>query len=561
MKTGTSILINASLLFAVMAAPVRPAAQDSHRHHHYKLIDMETFGGPQSDVNGFEYYGVVQNANSAGMLTGWADTHKLDPFCNSGNSNGNFCFNYDQPAKCFGKIGCPGHVSHAFSWQDGARTDLGVLPGGLSSATAWISANGLVAGTSQNGEIDPLDKGFPEDRAVLWRDGKIIDLGTLEGGYESGAQAVNSRGQVVGWADNTVSDSYSMAVYSSLFNFYAPVYPYQSRAFLWQNGAMQDLGTLGTGTDAYAMAINEPGQVIGISYTNSTPNKVSTACSGGGSKIPTQDPFLWEEGKMKDLRGLGGTCGVPYWINNHGQVVGFSDLAGDKASHPFLWTKANPMQDLGTLGGHFGTASMINELGDIVGGSTLEGDSQIDAFLWRNGKINDLGALDGCSYAFSINARRQVVGNWGGAQCAEGAFLWEDGGPMVDLSTLIVPHTSLTLLVININDRGEIAGVGVHPGDKSHAIFLIPCDKNHPGIEGCDYSLVEPVPDGPDSLWGTAPQAGAFLKEKDGMRDLPNLSGTRVSGRCVGRGGQCPPWTKCCPGLRCTYASTRAFCE
>jgi probable HAF family extracellular repeat protein len=202
-------------------------------------------------------------------------------------------------------------------------------------------------------------------------------------------------------------------------------------------------------------------------------------------------------GKIKDLRGLGGTCGVPYWINNHGQVVGFSDLAGDKASHPFLWTKANRMQDLGTLGGHFGTASMINELGDIVGGSTLEGDSQIDAFLWRNGKINDLGALDGCSYAFSINARRQVVGNWGGAQCAEGAFLWEDGGPMVDLSTLIVPHTSLTLGVTNINDRGEIVGVGLHPDDKGHAILLIPCDENHPGIEGCDYSFVEPVPDDP----------------------------------------------------------------
>ncbi len=301
---------------AVVVDPERP-----RMHHHYKLIDLGTFGGPQSYINGFEYHGAVQTLNNAGTLTGWADTSMVDPFCMSGNAFGNFCFNFDQPPECFGAIGCPGHVSHAFEWRDGVRTDLGALPGGLSSATAWISANGLIAGTSQNGETDPLDPGFPDDRAVLWRNGKIIDLGTLpEGGYESGAQAVNSQGQVVGWALNTDSDQNSMALLSTLFNFYEPIYSFQMRAFFWQNGMMQDLGTLGTGTDAYAMAINERGQVIGISYTNSTPNAVTTQCSTG--PIPTQDPFLWENGKMIDLGTLGGTCGLPAWINNFGEVVG-----------------------------------------------------------------------------------------------------------------------------------------------------------------------------------------------------------------------------------------------
>ena len=63
--------------------------------------------------------------------------------------------------------------------------DLGALPGGGSSAAASISNNGLVAGLSQNGEIDPLLPAFslppfPEIRAVLWRNGQIIDLGTLQ---------------------------------------------------------------------------------------------------------------------------------------------------------------------------------------------------------------------------------------------------------------------------------------------------------------------------------------------------------------------------------------------
>jgi probable HAF family extracellular repeat protein len=371
---------------AALATPVPSAAQEQekpHFHHHYKLIDLETFGGPESYINGYDllvpYFGDAQDVNNAGTLVGWADTSKVDPYCKSGNSYGNFCFNLDQPASCFGQIGCPGHVSHAFLWAGGSKTDLGALPGGLNSATAWISANGLIAGASQNSETDPLDPGFPEDRAVLWRNGEIIDLGTLpEGGYESGAQAVNSRGQVVGWAYNTISDPYFFIGFSSvIYNYYQPVYPYQERAFFWENGAMRDLGTLGTGNDALAMAINERGQVIGISYTSSTPNQVATGCSFNGSPIPTVDPFLWDkQSGMIDLGTLGGTCGFPAWISDHGQVVGWSDLGGDLVNHPFRWTKAGDMQDLGTLGGSFGQASMTNDSGEVVGGATLAGDDQ-----------------------------------------------------------------------------------------------------------------------------------------------------------------------------------------
>jgi probable HAF family extracellular repeat protein len=449
-----------------------------YEHHHYKLIDFGTFGGRESYLNGFEYstFSSVQDLDNAGTLTGWADTSKHDPY------GPNFCFNG----------GC--HVSHAFQWENGAKTDLGALPSGLNSATSWISANGLIAGTSQNGETDPLDAGFPEDQAVLWRNGKIINLGTLpEGNYESGAQAVNSRGEVVGWALNTVSDPYSMALWSTLYNFYEPVYPYQMRAFLWQDGVMQDLGTLGTGTDAFAMAINEQGQVIGISYTNPTPNTVMTPCSNG-SPIPTQDPFLWEKDTgIIDLGSLGGTCGFSSWINNFGQVVGNSDLAGDQVQHAFLWTKAKGMQDLGTLGGSNSEASMMNDSGEVVGGSQLKGDNQYDAFLW-DGKMHDLGALgsSNCAYAFSINSQRQVVGN-SGSNCGS-AFLWEDGGPMVDLSTLVSPKPDFTSLgVININERGEIAGFAINAEGEGRAVQLIPCDENHPDVAGCDYSLVEPA--------------------------------------------------------------------
>jgi len=216
--------------------------------------------------------------------------------------------------------------------------------------------------------------------------------------------------------------------------------------------------------------------------------------------IPTQDPFLWRNGKMIDLGTLGGTNGVAIVVNSRGQVAGQSNLAGDLTFHPFLWDNG-VLTDLGTLGGDAGLPLWINDAGDVVGAADLAGSQTADAFLWANGVMTDLGNLGADSFANAVNSERQVVGASQVDSTTMHAFLWEKGGPMADLNSLIPTNSSLQLAnAYNINERGEISGIGAPAGCGAsdaalsfcgHAFLLIPCDENHPGVEGCDYDTVD----------------------------------------------------------------------
>src|SRR4029077_6389274 len=212
--------------------------------------------------------------------------------------------------------------------------------------------------------------------------------------------------------------------------------------------------------------------------------------------IPTQHPFFWENGKMVDIGTLGGTLGSPSWMNNRGQVVGFSPGVTVQNSPAFLWDKEEGLKDLGFLpGGTFGNATWINDAGEIVGGS--DSSNGFHAYFWKKGVMTDLGNLPGdcASQATAINSSGQIVGN-GSLDCTNEAhaLLFENGGAPIDLNTLVAPGSGVTFLnPFNINDRGEIAGFGALTNGDSRAVLLIPCDEDHPDVEGCDYDHVKAV--------------------------------------------------------------------
>jgi probable HAF family extracellular repeat protein len=494
MKRKLRSSVSTVILLAALTIPLQLTAQDhtnrsQTKHYQYKLIDIGTFGGPESHFNpgsGNDFLPFASVLNNTGTVAGFADTATQDPFQP-------FCF-----WNCV--------AAHAFrAHRDGVLTDLGALSGeGNSSAALGISANGFIAGLSENGELDPLYAGLPELRAILWKQGNMTDLGTLpEGGYQSEANSVNSAGQVVGAATNLIPDVNSLGTFWLWGgpDGISPPYQYQTRAFLWDNkNGMQDLGTLAGGTDAQAILINELGQVVGDSYTSSAPSQY---CASVGFALTTGS-FIWDKNQgMRDLGNLGGTCTLAADLNNRGQVIGISGLAGEQFQHAFFWENGS-LQDLGgSLGGNNTGAFVVNDKGQAVGFANLSGDIVFHATLWRRvGEMTDLGTLgtDQCSYATGINNRGQVVGG-SISDCSDGfrAFLWEQG-TIFDLNALIPPGSSLYLTqTYTIDDRGEIAGEGDDAAGNGHAFLLIPCDGNHPGVEGCDYSLVDAATAAPTS--------------------------------------------------------------
>ena len=312
----------------------------------------------------------------------------------------------------------PALLAHGVDGGDFASiTDLGTLPGAFESRANAINDLGQVVGES-------WPSGFVErSRPVIWRRGeRIRDLGALPGSEfvdSSPPSAINDAGQIVGMS--------------------------QGHAVLWQDGGIEDLGTLPDGFSG-ATGINDRGQVVGFGY---------------GSVF--SHAWTWRrDSGIRDLGTLpGGVVSLAAAINDAGQIVGTSDVGGFE-SHAVLWQRDGTIIDLGTLpGGTISSATGINNRGQVVGWSYRGGEAlnqEVHGFLWHDGSMIDLGALPGGTFssATGINDRGQVVGAANTADGTTHAFLWQ-AGLMRDLGTF--PGGTFSE-ARGINNAGQVVGVG-----------------------------------------------------------------------------------------------------
>jgi probable HAF family extracellular repeat protein len=267
------------------------------------MVDLGTLGGPESEAFAI---------NERGQVIGRSDTRAVD------------------------EDGEP--VDHAFVWSDGKMHDVGTFGGTAANVSlAAINDRGQVIGFGSVARR----RGPPWYRGFIWANGRARDLGSL-GGASTLPVAINNRAQVAGngttrrvyqaflWQNGRMRALGSWTVRDMNERGQIAGFRVRSdgryRAVMWQNGRVHDLGVLPGDKFSEAIAINDRGQVIGVSYDSRFHNDLEV----DGSR-----PFVWERGRMRALPGLGRSDqGTAISINNRGEILGEIDGRGSVLWRP-----------------------------------------------------------------------------------------------------------------------------------------------------------------------------------------------------------------------------------
>jgi len=238
-----------------------------------------------------------------------------------------------------------------------------------------------------------------------------------------------------------------------------------------QTYTITDLGTLKGDNESSGFWINNSGEVVGCSDTETV---YGYPCPG---LVSGQHAFLWtKSGGMQDLGTLsGGTVSAAQGINDDGLVVGYSNKEGDIATNfeAVRWSATRVMSDLGTLSdGSSSSAFAINASGEIAGDS-FNGAGIVKVTRWMNDKISNLDGLPGAIFSagLAINDDGEIAGESVysyGPPFTSHAFRWT-GSELVDLGTL---EGGITSIANGMSNTGAVVGQsdGTSTGGLWHAV-------------------------------------------------------------------------------------------
>jgi probable HAF family extracellular repeat protein len=296
-------------------------------------FDLGTLGGASSSV-------VWPVKSNTGLVSGISQTAIPDPLGESWS--------------CGAFIGSTGTTCQGFAWEFGHMRALPPLPGGNNSFATGANDLHQIVGWAENGvhdpSCDPESDQVLQFRPVVWGPGRnqVRELPLLRGDSSGAATAINDRGQVVG-----ISGTCDQAV----GRFTA------AHMVLWDHGRAIQRHDLGGEAWNTPRAINGRGD--GVGFAN-VPGGATPATLHEHAFLRTRDGITTDLGTLP-----GDARSQAYAVNEHGQVVGMSCTADYSNCRGFLWQRG-VMTDLNTLvvsgdAGQILYAQDINDFGQITG--------------------------------------------------------------------------------------------------------------------------------------------------------------------------------------------------
>jgi probable HAF family extracellular repeat protein len=280
-----------------------------------------------------------------------------------------------------------------------------------------ISSSGVIAGMTE------------DHRPATWtRENGLREIELPSGFISAEVTGINRSGEIAGWASRTGSD----------------------RPLAFRTS--RDKFLLLSEKAAKAAALNDSGSIAGESE-----NRLA----------------LWRERRMQPL---GDCCGgIVHAVNDRGQVVG---QANDANGHyrAFLWDAAQGLRSIGPPDAAMSTALAVNEAGHIL----IETFTPNAVYLREEGKLVRVDlAPDVPSQPLALNHCDLIVGEFGAASDFYHAFIWDRAHGFRDLNRLIEVGSGWNFeSAVDINDRGEIIGLGDHENEEDAGFLLVPGEKS-----------------------------------------------------------------------------------
>ena len=253
---------------------------------------------------------------------------------------------------------------------------------------------------------------------------------------------------------------------------------YINLGFVWQNNQMRGLPNFPGGNNGFATGANNLGKVVG--WAENGVHDPNCCCT----QVLQFRPAVWTLGPPDQIQDLplisGDSSGAATAINDNGQIVGISGICDQAvgrhtAKHAVLWENGTVTDIyLNAPAPWWNTPTAINQRGDVVGfagdPAFVEGDI-IHAFMWtREDGIRQLKPLPNRtpkhvdSEAYGINEARQVVGvSCDADQVDCRAVIWDHGNTPTDLNDLKGSYSAFLALAKDINNKGEITGRAFDP--------------------------------------------------------------------------------------------------